>query len=169
MLDQDENMSGSIDPQISVDRSGPGQPVLLIRQQFGHGADRLWRALTDDDELSSWFPCGVRLDLRAGGTFQFLFPGEDPDAGQVLEVVPGQILAFSWDQEVLRWTVKRTELGHSTLSLANSLQDPAWAARVAAGWHQCLEQLGALLDGKPAGRAPSRPIEELVEEYSRLV
>ena len=162
-------MSGTIDPQVSVDRSGPGQPVLLIRQQFSHRADRLWRALTDDDELSAWFPCGVRLDLRVGGTIQFLFPGEDPDAGQVLEVVEGQILAFSWDQEVLRWTVERAEPGHSTLSLENSLQDPAWAARVAAGWHQCMEQLGALLDGKPVGQATSRPSAALVEQYSRLL
>ena len=162
-------MSGGIDPQVSVDRSGPGQPVLLIRQQFDHGANRLWRALTDDDELSAWFPCGVRLDLRIGGTIQFLFPGEDPDAGQVLEVVPGRTLAFSWDQEVLRWTVESAERGGGTLSLANSLQDPAWAARVAAGWHQCFEQLGALLDGNPVGLAPGRPVEELVEEYGRLV
>ncbi|MEV7646373.1 SRPBCC domain-containing protein [Arthrobacter sp. NPDC089319] len=162
-------MTAGSDPQVSVDRSRPGQPVLLIRQQFDHGADRLWRALTDDDELSAWFPCGVRLDLRVGGTIQFLFPGEDPDAGQVLEVMPGQTLAFSWDQEVLRWTVEQAEPGHSTLSLANSLQDSACTARVAAGWHQCLEQLGSLLDGKPAGLAPGRSIEELVEEYGRLV
>ncbi|MGW6172769.1 SRPBCC domain-containing protein [Arthrobacter sp. NPDC055138] len=161
-------MTAGIDPQVSVDHGGPGQPVLLIRQQFGHDAGRLWRALTDDDELSAWFPCGVRLDLSVGGTIQFLFPGEDPDAGQVLEVTPGRTLAFSWDQEVLRWTVEPAEPGHSTLSLANSLQDPAWAARVAAGWHQCLEQLGSLLDGKPAGLAPGRSTEELVEEYGRL-
>ncbi|TJY69890.1 ATPase [Arthrobacter sp. CAU 1506] len=162
-------MSGTIDPHVALDRSGPGQPVLLIRQEFSHSPDRLWRALTDDDELSAWFPCRVKLDLRTGGTIHFLFPGEEPDAGQVLEVLPEKVLAFSWDQEVLRWTVEPAEPGRSTLALANSLQDPAWAARVAAGWHQCIEQLGALLDGQPAGQEPSRPIDELVEKYGRLL
>lgn len=116
-----------------------------------------------------WFPCRVKLDLRTGGTIHFLFPGEEPDAGQVLEVLPKQVLAFSWDQEVLRWTLEPAGPGRSTLALANSLQDPAWAARVAAGWHQCIEHLGALLDGQPAGQEPSRPIDELVEKYSRLL
>ena len=34
---------------------------------FRASPERLWRALTDDGELASWFGQRAQLDLRAGG------------------------------------------------------------------------------------------------------
>ena len=43
-------------------------PAIERQLDFRASPERLWRALTEDDELSAWFGQGAHLDLRAGRT-----------------------------------------------------------------------------------------------------
>ena len=157
--------AGKFKVDVSLDSTVEGQPVLRFRRRYGQDIERLWRALSEDSELSAWFPCAVRLEQQVDGTIEFRFPGEEPDHGKVLELDPPHLLAFSWDQEVLRWRLQ-PDAGGSLLMLTNTIQDPAMVASVAAGWHGCLEQLATFLDG--SGDA-GQPVEELVRHYSQAL
>jgi uncharacterized protein YndB with AHSA1/START domain len=61
--------------------------------------ERVWAALTDPQQLGSWFPDRVELDVRPGGegTFTFDVEGGEHVAGVVVEAVePMTRFAFWW-------------------------------------------------------------------------
>jgi uncharacterized protein YndB with AHSA1/START domain len=59
------------------------------------GADAVWTAITDPDELTRWFGASVEWDLRPGGPASFRQPGGDRE-GRVEGVEPGRRLQFLW-------------------------------------------------------------------------
>lgn len=143
-------MSGTQISTIEQD----GNPALLFERRYPHSVERVWTALTDPAQLGQWFPCEVRLHLVPGGTITFLFAGEEPDTGTVTEVDPPTVFAFSWAGEELRWTLTpdaSSEGSGCVVRLVNTIADPAWTARIAAGWDTCLGALEAVL----AGRVPA--------------
>ena len=153
---------------VSLDSTIDGGSLLRFRCRFGQSLSRVWQALTVDEQLSAWFPCRVRLEERAGGRIEFLFPGEEPVHGEVLELESENRLAFTWDEEVLRWQLHPDAEG-CRLMMTNTLQDPQTRAKVAAGWHSCFEQLAAMLAGEEGEPVPQTPVPELVELYERTL
>jgi len=128
----------------TVVRTGSGAAVRLER----HLADppaTVWQALTDRQQLQSWFPCDVEV---AGGTWTpgaaitFVFPPDVIDltlTGEVLVVDEPRRLAFTWGDETLRFELSE-EGGGTRLVLVDELPASA-AARNAAGWEDCLDRL----------------------------
>jgi uncharacterized protein YndB with AHSA1/START domain len=153
---------------VSLDSTIDGGSLLRFRCRFGQSLPRVWQALTVDGQLSAWFPCRVRLEERAGGRIEFLFPGEEPDYGEVLEFESESRLAFTWDEEVLRWQLHPDAEG-CRLMMTNTLQDPQTRAKVAAGWHSCFERLAAMLADEGAEPVRQTPVTELVELYERTL
>ncbi|EMY34560.1 activator of Hsp90 ATPase 1 family protein [Arthrobacter crystallopoietes BAB-32] len=158
-------MSGAFRIDVSLDSTIEGASMLRFRCRFAHSLPRVWQALTDDEQLSAWFPCRVRLEERAGGRIEFLFPDQEPDYGEVLEFEPESRLGFSWDQEVLHWYLHPDADG-CRLMMTNTLQDPESRAKVAAGWHGCFQALDALLSGS---EAQLTPLPELIEHYRQTL
>ena len=106
----------------------------------------VWRALTEREQLRSWFPCDVILSggrWRVGAAIAFPFPAERhlTLAGVVLEVDEPHALAFTWGDDTLRFELSPEGDG-TRLVLIDELP-PGSAARNAAGWERCLD----LLDG----------------------
>jgi uncharacterized protein YndB with AHSA1/START domain len=108
----------------------------------------VWRALTDREQLRSWFPCDVVVAngrWEVGAAIAFVFPPEVIDvtlAGEVLAVDEPNTLAFSWGEEVLRFELSPAD-GGTHLVLVDELR-AGTAARNAAGWEVCLDRLGGL-------------------------
>lgn len=62
--------------------------------------ERVWRALTEADELVRWFPDrGAEVDLRPGGAFRLTWASGDGDRGVFEELEPPSRLVFRWWQE----------------------------------------------------------------------
>lgn len=65
-------------------------------------ADRIWAALTRDEELESWFAEHARVEPRPGGAFRFWgrhtvgTPGASDATGTIRAIEPGSRLAFEW-------------------------------------------------------------------------
>ena len=57
--------------------------------------ERVWKALTDDDELSAWFGGAARLDPRPGGTGTFV-SAEGRRTARVKRAEPGRRLTWRW-------------------------------------------------------------------------
>lgn len=132
-----------------------GKPALWFEMRYDFPASVLWKHLTDPRKLKYWFPCEMDLLPRKGAEVTFTFPGERPTKGKVLEAEKPQLLTFTWDREVLTWTLEDDGDNGSRLTLTNTLQDPDAAANVAAGWRFTLIGLDDLLNERALGQNPA--------------
>ena len=131
-----------------VSRSETGAAVRFERL-FTATQDRLWAALTNQDEISRWLaPC--RLRQGEGGSILIDFGGDQQVSGTITEWEPTRRLAYRWivtdalDSDVhweLRARGKSVEvvLEHSQLPVEHGHS-------YAAGWHAHLDSLSAYLE-----------------------
>jgi uncharacterized protein YndB with AHSA1/START domain len=134
--------------------SGTRPAVRLVRE-LPDPPDVVWAAITDREQLRSWFPCDVIVDggWKLGAAITFVFPSDVMDmtlAGEVLDVDEPHRLAFTWGEETLRFELSARD-GGTRLTLTDEL--PAGiAARNAAGWEVCLDRLAGLSPAPDAWR-----------------
>jgi uncharacterized protein YndB with AHSA1/START domain len=127
-----------------------GHSTLRFDRVVNHPRARVWRAVTEPDELQAWFPTAVVYEQRVGAPMQFDFGGQhglDVWPGEVLEWDPPNVFAFAWGDDVLRFDL--SDEGEATrLVFTHSFAHEAGKeARDAAGWEACFEAFDALLDG----------------------
>jgi uncharacterized protein YndB with AHSA1/START domain len=110
------------------------RPTLRFERRYDHDVERVWRAITDPDELHYWFPPGEELE--------------------VAESEPPRLLAGSWYGDDLRFELRPDGQG-CVLVFTHSFADRDKAARDAAGWDRCFARLEALLQGEPMSEKQS--------------
>jgi uncharacterized protein YndB with AHSA1/START domain len=165
----------------TIERSGDKTRVRFERR-LSHPVDGVWRAITDRNELRQWFPQDVDLVLEPGAKLRFEFREEDkPDPadvpgleeipdffdGEVLEVDPHHRLSYTWGTDVLTFELTPDGDGTRLVLTATFEPDEVKEPRDAAGWHVCLDALGAHVEGGPAPAKDAwQPIyEEYVERF----
>ena len=127
---------------------GDGTVTIRFTRQFAHPPEKVWRALTEAEHLDKWFPTSIDGEFAAGAPLTFRFGKLEmpPMHGQMIACEPPKLLEFTWDDETLRFELDAYETG-TRLDFAATFAEIGKAARDAAGWHVCLEQLAADLDG----------------------
>jgi uncharacterized protein YndB with AHSA1/START domain len=164
-----------MNPPLATKHLEGGRTVLRFERRLAHSPEKVWRALTDPDELSHWFPATVEMELRPGGSVSFHQdePALDDMTGEVVEVDPPKLLSYRWDGDLLRWELIpdgdgcRLLFSH-TLSGGGTWGDERFAAQHAAGWDVCLVMLTARLDGSTVDGAMDAWFprnERYVEKY----
>jgi uncharacterized protein YndB with AHSA1/START domain len=141
------------------------RPALRFERRLNHPVERVWRAISEPEELKAWFPSTVSGEIAPGASLTFTFEqGEAPAMhGEVTEHDPPRRLAFYWGDDHLRFELEPA--GDGCLLRFTALLDARdKAARDAAGWHTCLDRLEAALAGAAAGDDAWR---ELYAEYER--
>jgi hypothetical protein len=108
--------------------------VLRFEHRLDHPIERVWRAITEPEQLRSWFPVSEPL--------------------KVAESDPPSLLAGTWYGEELRFELGGEGEG-CLLVFTHAFADRAKAARDAAGWDCCLARMDALLAGEPLGERES--------------
>jgi uncharacterized protein YndB with AHSA1/START domain len=143
-----------------------GQPAVRFERRFAHTIEKVWRAVTEPDELAHWFPSQVSGELRLGETLRFAFPGHElPETeGEITELDPPRRLAFFWGTELLRFELEPDGDG-TLLRLTHVLSSADQAARDAAGWHVCLERLERALGGEDTAAPDAEPTTEWRDLY----
>jgi uncharacterized protein YndB with AHSA1/START domain len=147
-----------------------GRPALRFERRYPQPVDRVWRAVTEVDEMVQWFPSAVEGDRAVGADLSF--PDESQRAaaraegrpykedgpmfrGRVVAYEPPALFSFTWGGELLR--IELAAEGDSTrLVFTHVLSHRSTAARNGSGWHQCLGALGSLL-GEPAAGPDAAP------------
>jgi uncharacterized protein YndB with AHSA1/START domain len=130
------------DATLITDR---GRPAVRLERALPDPLPVVWQALTDREQLQSWFPCDVIVEggrWEVGAAITFPFPPEVIEmtlSGEVLEVDEPNALAFTWGEETLRFELAAHDRG-TRLVLIDELA-PGTAARNAAGWDACLDRL----------------------------
>jgi uncharacterized protein YndB with AHSA1/START domain len=119
---------------------------LRFERTLAHAPEKVWRAITAPEHLAAWFPDTIVVsEWRVGAPLRFENPGGGFD-GEVLALEEGSMLAFRWGTDVIRLEL-RPEGSGTRLTLIDTIDQLGKAARDAAGWHACLDQLEAHLDG----------------------
>jgi uncharacterized protein YndB with AHSA1/START domain len=136
------------------DASG-GRPTLRFERTVGRPIDAVWRTISEPGEMARWFPTEVRGELTTpGARLQFAFPDDDVlHRGEVLEIDPPRLLAFTWFDDVLRVELEAAGDGATTLRFSHEIVEIDAAARTMAGWTVCLDRLEAAASGsgEPSG------------------
>ena len=126
----------------------------------------VFRALTDEKELTNWFPNqGAVLEARVGGMleFRFLRPDGEKHAfrGRILEIIPEKKLSYSWntassqDKGTITWTLEPKGSG-TQVSLLHHGFDPDNPFHreshrlMSSGWPGVLRGLGELAGSEEA-------------------
>lgn len=139
--------------EATLEADGNRTTVRLARR-LADPPTVVWRALTEREQLRSWFPCDVVVaggQWNVGATISFVFPPEVMDmtlTGEVLVAEESRRLAFRWGEEILRFELTESD-GGTCLVLFDELP-PAVAARNAAGWDICLDRLSGIAPGPAA-------------------
>jgi uncharacterized protein YndB with AHSA1/START domain len=164
---------------MSSDRDGKlieaegGRVGVRFERRLAHPPERVWRAVTEADELAKWFPARPEIsgERRVGAQLTITYPEnvEPPDSGEIVELDEPRLFAFTWRSSEQEPQLLRFELepdGDGTkLVFTHELPRPD-SAKVAAGWQLCLDDLEAALDGQPRGEFPHDRWVELHEEYA---
>jgi uncharacterized protein YndB with AHSA1/START domain len=147
----------------TVDVMADGRIAVRFERWFRHPPAKVWRAITETDELRAWFVEMIdydrsRLLFAEGAELTFVAVGEHQmpaGRGRVTRIDPPRLLEYTWDAEILRWELEPDGDTGCRLLFTNIVEDRGTAAAVAPGWHAGLDNLAALLDGRPADRATS--------------
>jgi len=124
--------------------------VLRFERTLPAPPVRVWQALTDEEDLVTWFPVAIEGDRSTGAPLRMVFrSGEGPSLdGEVLDADEAHVLALRWGEETLCFELSAAE-GGCHLTFVDTFGDGGTAARGAAGWHLCLDALTARLRGDP--------------------
>ena len=159
-------------------RDDSGKYSLRFERHFAHPPERVWRALTENDELAGWFPAQVRGAREPGAALEFVFPlepGQVPGdsveeglttMGQMVVFDAPLVLEYTWEGEVLRWELAPRR-GGTRLIFTHTFDDKAKAARDASGWDFCLATLEAQLSGLPAEPFSPERFDVLFADYAQ--
>lgn len=139
------------------DRSG-----LRYVRRYPHPVDRVWRAITDSDQLRYWMPCDIVGERAAGAAITLPFwPAhvekygiDEPALSGRIEIwEPPRRFAWTWGGDLLIFELSGvddgTELVFTTWPEDSDL---AGIVSTAGGYHICLAELAVLLDD---GSAPA--------------
>jgi uncharacterized protein YndB with AHSA1/START domain len=125
------------------------RPVLRFERHLPLPVETVWRAVTDKDEMRSWFPTRIEIDeWKVGASLVHHFDDQDIGAlpGTVLEWDPPRRVRFTWSGDTISFTLSPAPGGGTTFVLTEELS-PNHAARNAAGWDSCLDRLQQRVDG----------------------
>ena len=159
-------------------REDSDRHCLRFERLLAHPPEKVWRALTRDDELSAWFPARIEGPREAGASLRFVFPpkpGQLPAdtteegpimTGAMLVFDPPRLLEYMWDVDVLRWELEPRSDG-TLLTFTHTFDDEARAAREASGWDICFASLEALMAGLPVEPFTSERHEALFTHYAQ--
>lgn len=155
----------------TLDVTADGRFALRFERRFAHPQAKVWRAITQTDQLRTWFVEILdydrsKLDFTEGAKLTFIPKAEHQLAsgyGEVTRINPPHLLEYTWDAETLRWELEAVGVGACRLVFTNIFDDRASAVAVAPGWHAGLDSLNAHLDGRQSDRSAW---EHLQDDYA---
>ena len=152
-----------------------GRPALRFERRYRQPVERVWRAISEPNEMAEWFPSNVVGERRVGAGLRFVDDAQREAAhaageptrddgpmieGTVTDFEPPRVFAFTWGGELLRFELEPDGDG-TRLVFTQLLSHQSVAARNGAGWHQCLGGLDRLLGEEP----PAGEWREVYDDY----
>lgn len=129
-------------------------PLIHFERRLASPVSRVWRALTEPDELRSWLAEST-VELVPGGAFELQMQSHDEgrrSLGVVTEIQPERLLEFTWYPNELGDSRVRIELTPTEegclLVLTHRFPKSYGTAETLGGWHVHLEALAQVCRGE---------------------
>jgi len=144
----------------------PDLDTVVCEIEISAPAERIFRALTDSDQLRCWFtgancpPKFWQMDARLGGKYSyaneksnFVVNGvsEFNCQGEIVEFDPPRLLVYTWignwhldpeKETLVRWELTPTESGtHVKVTHSGLAQEPEALKDYSGGWVGVVEKL----------------------------
>jgi len=159
---------GAVQRQLTtITRDGQELRLLTVTRTYDASADEVWHALTTAERIERWM-MPVTGDLEVGGRFQL----EGNAGGEVLECVPPERLAITWEYGgqvswvdlSLRPTPDGTllQLDHSA-PVPPEMWEQFGPGAVGIGWEMGLMGLAEHLAAPDAERPPRETMPDLTD------
>lgn len=115
---------------------------VRIERRYDHPIERVFRAVTDPDEMALWFVVRPEWKPELGETFEAYGHG-----GRITELDPPRVFAWEWGIERYRFELERD--GDGTRLVFTHVFDPQLgpAAQHERGWTAYFARLEAHLAG----------------------
>lgn len=138
--------------------------------------ERVWKALTDPDELGGWFPDETDLEPRVGASGWFDWSAHGKYAVRIEEMDPPRKLVWTWARDKdtpldegartrVEWTLVAREDGGTDLHLRESgFSAPKYRQENDAGWDKELGELAEYLERVGKGGVPTDATRSQVHE-----
>jgi uncharacterized protein YndB with AHSA1/START domain len=146
-------------PLGEILRDDSGALSLRFERRMSHPPVRVWRAITESDQLRYWMPCDIVGPREQGAAIVVPFWDdvaekysiEEPIlTGRIVTWDPPHRFAWEWDDERLTFDLEPVDGGTVlTLTVRLGSKGPG-ADRVGAGYHRCLDQLVTLVENDDA-------------------
>lgn len=166
------------DHDLGTVQQEDGGYVVRFERRLGRPRERVWRALTESDQLAHWLPCDIVGERRSGAEVTLPFwPAhveryriEMPVMEGRIEVWdPPSVFEWWWSTDRLRWELDEVDGG--TLLRFTTWLGPhgMGAANTAAGYHVCLDNFETLLDTGTAPPLADAETGDLEAQYRQVV
>ena len=136
-----------------VRKDGEKWTLVLVRD-LSHPPAKVWKALTDPEQLREWAPFDSDRNLGTVGTARLSTvraPTPHVSETQVKRADAPKVLEFNWAGGDMRWELEPLAGDGTRLTLWTNI-DRRYISMGAAGWHICFDVLERLLAGQPIGR-----------------
>jgi uncharacterized protein YndB with AHSA1/START domain len=149
--------------------------TITFSRRLGHPPEHVWSALTDPQQLQSWYMTRATIAPGRDGSIDFLSgPAQYHVTGRILSWDPPHLFEHQWkvepcpglpsgEESVVRWELVREGRG-TLLTLTHRRLTRRTAAGFAPGIHVFLDRMEASLDGAPMPDWRSR-VEEMRTHY----
>ena len=144
----------------------PDQDAIISEIEIAAPTERVFRALTDSDELMLWFRnegCPVKswkMDARLGGSYSYATGqgnltvngvNEFKCRGEILEFDPPRLLVYTWiaswhlysdKKTIVRWELTPVASGtHVKVTHSGLADDPGSRRDYSGGWPGVVQKL----------------------------
>ena len=136
-----------------VRKDGDKWTLVLVRD-LSHPPAKVWKALTEPENLREWAPFDADRSLGSVGTASLTTVGAPTplvSETQVKRADAPRVLEFNWGGQDIRWELEPLGGSGTRLTLWHNI-DRGFIAMGAAGWHICFDVLDRLLAAQPIGR-----------------
>lgn len=155
------------DPGTYIEHNG--RPAVRFVRSYPHSINHVWAAIAEPEQSARWFPSTLTIEPRIGGLVILSGDPHMPDStGAVLAYDPPREVAFTWGGDEVHLRLEGAGSG-CVLTLINVLEEAPSAARNAAGWTVCLQELTRLLSGDDQGGPHSPDAEAWRPHYDAYV
>ena len=137
--------------RAKVQKDGEKWTLILVKE-LRHSPEKVWKALTDPEELREWAPFEVDGSLeKTGTTVKLTWTGAPtPIETKITRADAPKVLEYRSGDNDMRWELEA--VGNGTRLTLWSVIDRRFISMGAAGWHIALDVLEQLLNGTPIGR-----------------
>lgn len=142
--------------------------IAEFNRTIPHPIKSVWRILTVNEQLQKWFPELEIEQLQPDGKIRFDFGNGFYEEMILLEVSEPTNFAFIWDKNTMRFELAAIDDKQTALKVSEDIVEvTSHTPRDIAGWHACLDNIIAILDGYPVKLGPAENWDDLYQYYKK--